>query len=68
MIVKSIPLILLIDATAKLQSAQGTVEVTMKTVMYGNLALNVIMAASLQMLWGMINVMQIIVNMPLLNL
>lgn len=25
------------------------------------------MAASLQMLWGMINVMQIIVHMPLLN-
>jgi len=37
-------------------------------MMYGNLAVNIVMSASLQMLWGMINVMQIIVKMPLLNI
>ena len=36
-------------------------------MMYGNLAINIAMSASLQMLWGMINVMQLIVKMPLLN-
>jgi len=36
--------------------------------MYGNLAVNLVMSASLQMLWGMINVMQLIVKMPLLNI
>jgi hypothetical protein len=36
-------------------------------MMYGNLAINVAMSASLQMLWGMINVMQLIVKMPLFN-
>ncbi|TNV84750.1 hypothetical protein FGO68_gene5840 [Halteria grandinella] len=41
---------------------------TLKTVMLGNLALNILMAASLQYLWGMINVLQIIVHLPLLNL
>ncbi len=35
--------------------------------MYGNLAINIAMSASLQMLWGMINVMQLIVKMPLMN-
>jgi hypothetical protein len=50
-----------------LQAAQGPTQGTMNSVMMGNLALNLIMAASLQYLWGMINVMQMIVNMPMLQ-
>lgn len=36
--------------------------------MYGNFALNLVMASSLQLLWGMINVLQIIIYMPLFNI
>jgi hypothetical protein len=36
-------------------------------MMYGNLAVNIVLSASLQMLWGMINVMQLIVKFPILN-
>jgi hypothetical protein len=36
-------------------------------MMYGNMAVNIAMSASLQMLWGMINVMQLIVKFPILN-
>lgn len=54
-------------ATAILQSVGAPAKSTMNTFMMGNFAIQLIMAASLQMLWGMINVMQIIVHMPLLN-
>ena len=40
----------------------------MNTMMYGNLAVNLVMSASLNMLWGMVNVLQLIVKMPLLNI
>ena len=32
------------------------------------MAVNLAMSASLQMLWGMVNVMQLIIKMPLLNI
>lgn len=51
-----------------LLSSGGTAKGAMSTMMYGNLAVNLVMSASLQMLWGMINVMQLIVKMPLLNI
>ena len=35
--------------------------------MYSSFAVNIIMAASFQLLWGMLNVIQLIINMPLLN-
>ena len=35
--------------------------------MYSSFAINIIMAASFQLLWGMLNVIQLIINMPLLN-
>jgi hypothetical protein len=38
------------------------------TIMAGNLALNIILSASLQQLWSMINTQQIIVLMPLFNI
>ena len=37
-------------------------------MMYGNLAINIVLSASLQMLWGMINVMQLIVKFPIMNI
>ena len=55
-------------ASAMLMSSAGPAKSTMSTMMYGNLAVNLVMSASLQMLWGMINVMQLIVKMPLLNI
>ena len=66
-------------ATLALLSSAGKAKSTINTMMYGNLAINIAMygliylkffirSASLQMLWGMINVMQIIVQMPLLNI
>jgi hypothetical protein len=38
------------------------------TMMYGNMAINIVMSASLQMLWGMVNVMQLIVKFPIMNI
>ena len=37
-------------------------------MMYGNLAINIVMSASLQMLWGMVNVMQLVVKFPIMNI
>ena len=38
---------------------------SLKSFMIGNFALNLLLSASLQQIWGMINVLQIIVNLPL---
>jgi hypothetical protein len=38
------------------------------SIVAGNLALNIIMSTSLQLLWGMINTFQIIVLVPLFDL
>jgi hypothetical protein len=51
-----------------LMSSGPSTSGAMSTMMYGNLAVNLIMSASLQMLWGMINVLQLIVKMPLMNI
>ena len=40
---------------------------SMSVFFYGSFALNILMAASFQLLWGMLNVIQLIINMPLLN-
>jgi len=40
-----------------LLSSKGATQATVNTMMYGNLAVNLAMSASLQMLWGMVNVM-----------
>ena len=51
-----------------LSSSKEAAQATVNTMMYGNLAINLAMSASLQMLWGMVNVMQLIVKMPLFNI
>ncbi|CDW81605.1 UNKNOWN [Stylonychia lemnae] len=67
-----------IGATAALAENGGSGVSALSSFMYGSLALNVIMyllysiitllrAASLSMLWGMVNVLQLIINMPLMN-
>ena len=57
---------------SKTASTIQTVTVVMKqatnTLMAGNLALNIILSASLQQLWSMINTQQIIVLMPLFKI
>jgi len=40
-----------------LLNSGGSTKGAMSSMMYGNLAVNLVMSASLQMLWGMINVM-----------
>jgi hypothetical protein len=55
-------------STALLLSSGDSTKGAMSTMMYGNLGVNLVMSASLQMLWGLINVMQLIVKMPLLNI
>lgn len=55
-------------ASIMLMKSLGPASSTVNTIMYSNLAVNLVMSASLQMLWSMINVMQLIVKMPLLNI
>ena len=45
----------------------GSVTSSMSSLMYGTMALNIVMAASFQLLWSMLNVVQLIINMPLMN-
>jgi len=40
----------------------------MNSVMYGNMALQIFMGSSLSLLWGMVNTLQLIANIPLFNL
>lgn len=58
----------MLGSSAMLMSSGPSTRGAMSTMMYGNLAVNLIMSASLQMLWGMINVLQLIVKMPLMNI
>ena len=51
-----------------LAASKGAAQATFSTLMYGNLAVNIVMSASLQMLWGMVSVMQLVIKMPLLNI
>ena len=54
-------------ATVMLQNVGPAAKSSLNAFMMSNFAIQLFMAASLQTLWGMINVMQIIVHMPLLN-
>ena len=45
----------------------GTGGEIINTLMYGSLGVNLAIAASLSMVWGMISVLQMILNMPLMN-
>jgi hypothetical protein len=56
-----------LGASLALLASEGPAKSTFNTMMYGNLAVNIVLSASLQMLWGMINVMQLIVKFPILN-
>ena len=56
-----------IGGSLALMESAGPAKSTVNTMMYGNLAINIALSASLQMLWGMINVMQLIVKFPILN-
>ena len=56
-----------VGASLALLASAGPVKSTVNTMMYGNLAANIVLSASLQMLWGMINVMQLIVKLPIMN-
>jgi hypothetical protein len=41
---------------------------TINTILFGNLLLNILFSSSLQMLWGTINTMQLIMMVTLFNL
>ncbi|TNV87623.1 hypothetical protein FGO68_gene4551 [Halteria grandinella] len=65
---KQIPRLLSKDsATTLLTSASGGSQASMNSIVIGNLAMNIVMSASLQYLWGMINVMQLIIHMSQFN-
>eukprot|EP00347_Sterkiella_histriomuscorum_P001619 403371334 len=54
-------------ATRALIAMGGSAANAFSSIMYGTLIMNLILSASLQYLWGMISVVQMIVHMPLLN-
>jgi hypothetical protein len=60
--------IFILEASSLLSSAAATVQSAVTVMMYGSLAVNIVMASSLQFLWGMINALQLIVNVPLFTL
>eukprot|EP00347_Sterkiella_histriomuscorum_P011212 403373316 len=66
-ITKSLPKQMDPGDAAMLNAVGGSASSSLQGVMMSNLALNIIMSASLQYLWGMINVLQIIVHMPLFS-
>ncbi|TNV87552.1 hypothetical protein FGO68_gene2096 [Halteria grandinella] len=55
-------------ATLLLQRQSQSIKAGATAFVMSNMVLNVVLASSLQYLWGMINVMQLIVHMPLMNL
>lgn len=59
---------LFIGATKALQQMSQPTSATTNTLVATNLAANLLMASSLQYLWGMLSVLQLIMNMPLMNL
>eukprot|EP00347_Sterkiella_histriomuscorum_P009028 403342805 len=61
--------IIFIQALSKQLKESGENAVAaLKVFVYSSMALNIAMSASLQMLWGMINTVQMIVHMPLINI
>jgi len=58
MIKREIPRQMAKDSNSnRLFDSGSTASSAISTMMYGNLAINIVMSASLQMLWGMVNVM-----------
>jgi hypothetical protein len=51
-----------------LKDALAYIRDGINTIMFSNLVLNVLFSASLQMLWGTINTLQLIVMVTLFNL
>jgi hypothetical protein len=56
------------EANAKLATLKDTMESGSNTIVIGTFVTNLLLSASLSLLWGMINTMQIIGNMPNFNL
>ncbi|TNV87548.1 hypothetical protein FGO68_gene6265 [Halteria grandinella] len=56
------------DSIQSLIKSSQPASTTTNSLVVSNLAINLVMASSLQYLWGMISVMQLILNMPLMNL
>mmetsp|Transcript_23308 Transcript_23308/g.22916 ORF Transcript_23308/g.22916 Transcript_23308/m.22916 type:complete len:400 (+) Transcript_23308:2791-3990(+) len=54
--------------SATLEALAGPIKDFMNTVGASNMAMNLCLAASLQYIWGMINCLQIIVNIPLFSI
>ncbi len=54
--------------TKFLQDYSIGLKASLQSLTYGTLALNFILTASLSMLWGMINTVQLIIYIPLYNL
>ena len=55
-------------ANNALELATSSAQSASKTVAVGAFVINLVLSASLQLLWGMINALQIIGNLPLFNL
>jgi len=49
-------------------ASAGSAKTAISTMVYGGLAVNLALSASLSMLWGMLNLMQLLVKFPLLNI
>jgi hypothetical protein len=54
-------------ANSALELVTSSAQSASKTVAVGTFVLNIVLSASLQLLWGMINALQIIGNLPLFN-
>jgi hypothetical protein len=57
-----------VGASLALLASAGPTKSTINTVMYGNLAVNIALSTSLQMMWGMLNMMQLIVKFPIMKI
>jgi hypothetical protein len=53
---------------ADLEKHFGYLKVGINTILFGNLLLNIVLSSSLQMLWGTINTLQLIILVTLFNL
>ena len=51
-----------------MKAVAATFEASTKTFVFGNIVLQILMAGSLQLLWGMINALQLIVHLPLFQI
>lgn len=51
-----------------LQSSAGSAETGSKAMVFSNFLINLALSSSLNLLWSMVNTLQIIVHMPLMNI